>query len=293
MLGAPGAPLAEAAAQAAARDGQPLMQAPADAGAEGLRAAMTLAWLRGAALYLPYAHWAALLPADDHAHAVQPLPALPALPALPLSLFVGIHERAAIRALGEQVLPAVEVPPPSFAERLAAWQQALPSAARRPVLAELARRFRGQTTAIERIAAELARLGREPTAEELLAAARADLDLGALGERLVLRVLVHQLDLGVRGRGLLQVLVHLHPPGLTEVALAHPDDEGVFGGAGVLLSGARMAAEEREGEQEEERGAAHGQALFRWKMTARVMITPVSMRRVSVLKALMLKIFRT
>ena len=107
---------------------------------------------------------------------------LPALPALPLSLFVGIHERAAIRALGEQVLPAVEVPPPSFAERLAAWQQALPSAARRPVLAELARRFRGQTAAIERIAAELARLGREPTAEELLAAARADLDLGALAQ---------------------------------------------------------------------------------------------------------------
>ncbi|HOM11714.1 MAG TPA: ATP-binding protein [Rubrivivax sp.] len=178
VLGAPGAPLAEAAAQAAARDGQPLMQAAADADAEGLRAAMTLAWLRGAALYLPCAHWAARLPADGHAHAVPPLP----LPALPLSLFVGIHERASIRALGEPVLPAVEVPPPGFAERLAVWRRALPSAARRPVLAELARRFRGETAAIERIAAELGRLGREPTADELLAAARADLDLGALAQ---------------------------------------------------------------------------------------------------------------
>jgi hypothetical protein len=175
VLGAPGAPLVEAAAQAAARGGQALMQAPAELGAEGLCAAMTLAWLRGAALYLPFA---ALLPAHGHEHAMQALP----LPALPLSLYVGIHDRAALHRLGDDVLPAVEVPPPSFAERLAAWRQVLPSAAQRPVLAEVARRFRCELAAIERIAAELTRLGREPTADELLAAARADFDLGALAQ---------------------------------------------------------------------------------------------------------------
>jgi hypothetical protein len=48
------------------------------------------------------------------------------------------------------------------------------------VLAEAARRFRYERPAIERIGAELAALGRTPTADDILAAARADLDLGGL-----------------------------------------------------------------------------------------------------------------
>jgi hypothetical protein len=188
VCGAPGAALAEAAAAHAARAGLALLQTAADPAADGLRAAMTLAWLRGAALYLPAA---ALLPADGHEHA---LPALP-LPLLPLTLYVGSHDRAALRRLGEGTLPAVEVPPPAFAERLAAWQQALPSAARRPVLAELARRFRCETAAIARITAELATLGREPTTDELLAAARADFDLGALAQPVTPRFALDELML--------------------------------------------------------------------------------------------------
>ena len=173
VLGARGAPLADTAARAAADTGLDLMRLPDASGADHLPAAMTRAWLRGAALYL-------LLPADGHAHeqVAQPVP----LPALPVSLYVGLHERASIRQLGDEALPAIEVLPPTHAERLAAWQRALPSAAQRPVLGELARRFRCETAAIERIAAELALLGREPTADELIAAARADLDLGALAQ---------------------------------------------------------------------------------------------------------------
>ena len=142
---------------------------------------MTVAWLRGAALYLPLA-W--LAPADAHGHDGHYSPCAGFRPSagLPLSLFVGVHDRAAIRQLGDEALPAIEVPPASHAERLAAWQRAVPSAAHRPVLAELARRFRCETTAIERIGAELSLLGRAPTADELLAAARADLDLGALAQ---------------------------------------------------------------------------------------------------------------
>ncbi len=188
VLGAPGAPLAEAAAQAAAQAGQALMPVAGGVGADGLRAAMTVAWLRGAALYLP----AAALPAGEgHEPAATLLP----LPALPLRLYVGVHDRAALHRLGEPALPAIEVPAPGFAERLAAWRQALPSAAQRPVLAELARRFRCEVAAIERIAAELARLGREPTADELLAAARADFDLGALAQPVAPRFALAELML--------------------------------------------------------------------------------------------------
>ena len=188
VLGVQGAPLAEAASRAAAYAGLALMQAGAAVSAEHLRALMTVAWLRGAALYLPLA-W--LAPAERHGHEAIPVP----LPALPLSLFVGVHERAAIRQLGDQALPAVEVAPASHAERLAAWQHAVPSAAHQPVLAELARRFRCETAAIARIGAELSLLGRVPTGDELLAAARADLDLGALAQAVTPRFSLAELML--------------------------------------------------------------------------------------------------
>jgi hypothetical protein len=155
------------------------MQAGAVVGAEHLRALMTVAWLRGAALYLPLA---ALASADVHGHEPARAPAQLPLPALPLSLYVGLHDRGTIHHLGDQVLPAIEVAPASHAERLAAWQRALPAAAHEPMLAELARRFRCETAAIDHIGAELSLLGRPPTSDELLAAARADLDLGALAQ---------------------------------------------------------------------------------------------------------------
>ncbi len=54
------------------------------------------------------------------------------------------------------------------------------------------------------------------------------LHLGALLQHVVLRVLEDHLDLGMLVRLSLDVGVHLHAPGLSEVALAHPDD--VLGG---------------------------------------------------------------
>ncbi|HMO47494.1 MAG TPA: AAA family ATPase [Rubrivivax sp.] len=241
VLGAPGAPLADAAMQAAGRGGQGLMRLPAGADGDGLRAAMTLAWLRGAALYLPFA---ALLPADGHEHAAPLLP----LPALPLSLYVGIHDRAALRRLGDPALPAIELSPPGFAERLAAWQQALPPAARRPVLAELARRFRGETAAIERIAAELALLGREPTADELLAAARADFDLGALAQAVTPRFELKELMLPpAQTRQVAEVVTAMHNLGRVhhEWGTARAWNEGGLAAlfAGPPGTGKTMASE--------------------------------------------------
>jgi vesicle-fusing ATPase len=185
VVGAQGAPLEQAAARAAAGDRLPLIHAGAAHNADHLRALMTVAWLRGAAIYLPPA-W--LASGDPHGQA--PIP----LPSLPVSLYVGLHDRAAVRRLGDEVLPAIDVPPATHAERLAAWRLAAP-AARPSVLAELARRFRCETTAVERIGAELSRLDRAPTEDELVAAARADLDLGALAQAVTPRFTLGELML--------------------------------------------------------------------------------------------------
>ena len=175
VLGPAGAALADAAQEAAAQAGLGLMQPTLTPGAEHLRTLMTLAWLRGDALYLAPSWFA-----EHDPHAPVALP----LPGLPLSLYVGMHDRAAIRRFGDDdaQLPAIEVRPSGYAERLAAWRRAVPSAAERPILAELAQRFRSEAPAIARIGDELGQLGRAPTADELRAAARADVDLGALAQ---------------------------------------------------------------------------------------------------------------
>ncbi|MCY1284205.1 ATP-dependent zinc metalloprotease FtsH [compost metagenome] len=174
LLGAPGAPLAETAAACAALAGVETLQPSASLPREHLAQALCASWLRGCALYLP-----ARLLADPTAHDGG-LDA-PPLPGLPLLLFIGAHERSALRGLGE-TLPALEVPPPDHAQRLACWRQHLPDRELEPLLPELARRFRYERSAIARVAAELAALGRAPSAAELFAAARADLDLGALAQ---------------------------------------------------------------------------------------------------------------
>jgi vesicle-fusing ATPase len=96
-----------------------------------------------------------------------------------LTLFVGVHDRAQLRGL-DPALPAIVVPPSTYAERLTHWRQAIPSAG--DVLPELARRFRYEQPAIARVGRELATLGRAPSTGEILIAARGDLDLGTLAQ---------------------------------------------------------------------------------------------------------------
>jgi len=103
------------------------------------------------------------------------------LPSLPLAVLVGAADRGALRGLGNSA-PAIEVPALSYADRLACWQAVMPDPALAPLLPEMARRFRYEQPAIARVGAELARLGRPPEAVDLLAAARADLDLGTLAQ---------------------------------------------------------------------------------------------------------------
>lgn len=217
VLGAEGAPLAEAAAEAAARVGLELLRTTATPAAAHLRALLTVAWLRGAALYVPI-ETLSTSTADSH-HAQDATSAPMPLPELPLSLFVGIHDSASIRHLGASVMPAIRVPPPTHAARLEAWRRAVPSAAHRPVLAELARRFRCETSAIERIGAELALLDREPTSDELLAASRADLDLGALAQPVAPRFTLKELTLPPRQDAQIKELVKA----MTNLGRAHYD----------------------------------------------------------------------
>ncbi|MCE4555800.1 ATP-binding protein [Roseateles cellulosilyticus] len=163
--------------------GQPLCLAQPEA----LPAQMTQAWLRGEALVLPLA----ALEADGHGHETLRLP----LPALPLTLVIGTDDRAALQRLAEPPVLTLESPPASVAERLDAWHRALPAAAGDPALAELARRWRCEPLQIAKVGAELSRLGRPPRSDELFAAARQALDLGALAQPVTPRFTLDELML--------------------------------------------------------------------------------------------------
>jgi len=172
VLGATGAPLAKVAAAYAEQAGvgtvKPSIALPRDQ----LAQALTTAWLRGQAVYLPVTMLANPSVGEGIAEA-------PPLPGLPLTVFVGAYEGAALRGLGP-TLPAIVVAPLTYAERLTHWHRALPTAG--PELSELARRFRYEEAGIARVGRELATLGRPPRVDEMLAAARADLDFGTLAQ---------------------------------------------------------------------------------------------------------------
>jgi vesicle-fusing ATPase len=172
VVGSVGAPLAEVAAACAQRAGVRTVRPSPALPRELLGSALAAAWLRGHAVYVPASSLAAQA---THEAALD----APPLPGLPLTLFVGVTDRAALRG-PDPALPAIVVPPLTYPERLACWRQAIPTAG--AVLPELARRFRYEQPAIARVGGELATLGRAPSTSEILAAARADLDLGTLAQ---------------------------------------------------------------------------------------------------------------
>ena len=179
LLGAPGAALPGLAAALVHASGGTLVQASPALPREHLAQACTVAWLRGHALFVDAA---ALTDPGAHEGSLTPLP----LPALPLPILLGATDRAALRGAGDGS-PAIVVPPLCYAERLACWREALPDPGLSACLPEVARRFRYEPPAVARVAAELARLGHPPGEADVLAAARADLDLGTLAQAVVPR----------------------------------------------------------------------------------------------------------
>src|SRR5262249_21616423 len=161
VVGGVGAPLAEVAAACAQRAGVRTVRPSAGLPREHLGAAFAAAWLRGDAVYVP---GSALATPGAHEGLLE----MPPLPGLPLTVCVGVTDRGALRGL-DATLPATAVPPLTYAERLACWREAVPTAG--AALPELARRFRYEQSAIARVGSELATLGRAPSTSEMLAAA--------------------------------------------------------------------------------------------------------------------------
>jgi hypothetical protein len=186
VLGPAAAPLAGIAAACAHHAGVRSVQPDPALPRADLEQALAAAWLRGEAVYLD-----AAAAADHGAH--EPALTLP-LPGLPLTVFVGVQERAQLRGLAA-ALPPIHVPALEYAERLALWRRAVPAPEAAGLLPEIARRFRYEDAAIARIGAELAALGRPPGLADLLAAARADLDLGSLARDSAPRYRLHELML--------------------------------------------------------------------------------------------------
>lgn len=236
LLGASDSPLAETAARCNAEAGIATLQPNNALGREHLASAMTLSWLRGAALFVE-----ATLLADDHGH--DPVtPSLP-LPALPLLLWVGARDLGSLKGLRH--LPALPLAPLTYPQRLALWQQQLPDA---PALAELARRFRYEPAAIQRVAAEARALPQPPDAERLLSLARADLDLGALAQPVQPRFALHELMLPAAQAAQMDEIIQAMA-NLTRVhhdwGTARPWNEGGLAAlfAGPPGTGKTMAAE--------------------------------------------------
>lgn len=185
LVGPEGAPLAELAATACAARGMALAQPAPGVGRDHLPQLLTTAWLRGCAVYLPLSM---LSDTGSHEPRIEP----PPLPALPLLVHVGMHDRTAARSLGPQATAPVEIPAMTHAERLDCWAAALPNTPP-ATLAEMARRYRYERGAIERVGADLAARESTPDTDTVMHAARADLDLGVLAQRVAPRFRLDEL----------------------------------------------------------------------------------------------------
>lgn len=186
LLGAVATSLdAIAAAYAASADRQTVQPSVALT-PEHIAQVLTTAWLRGDAVYLPVSTLAA---ASAH-EAVVDIP----LPGLPAVVFVGMHERVTL-AGGATVLPPILVPPLDYHERLQCWQQTLPVGGPPWLLHELARRFRYERAGIARVGVELAACPHQLDPATILAAVRADLDLGTLAQPVTPRFALSELML--------------------------------------------------------------------------------------------------
>lgn len=199
VIGEPGASLAEIVAGCTESQGVLTVRPSPGCPREHLPQLLTTAWLCGHAVYLS-GEWVT----DPSGH--DGMIRLP-LPGLPLLVFVGFHERSALSKGLVGTLPPLTVPPMSYAERLVLWCSAVPAVAHKPLLAEMARRFRYEHAAIARIGTDVAALGRAPTEDELFAAARADLDLGTLAQPVVPRFTLSELMLPPAQTGQVEEIV--------------------------------------------------------------------------------------
>ena len=204
LVGVADAPFAATAARVARACDRPGVQPAPGARRDEVAVLATIAWLRGALLYVPFE---LLAPAGDHDAEIV------ALPTAPLTIAVGIEDPGDVNRLpAGRTLAPLTLGAGSYAQRLAAWQRALPPTVGDPPLAravaECSRRFRLQTPLIERHGRTLAALGRAPTPQDVFAVCRANIDLGALAQPVVPRFERADLMLPSRQARQIDELIH-------------------------------------------------------------------------------------
>jgi hypothetical protein len=150
-----------------------------------LNALATLCWLRDIDLALANE----LLDGGDERHGQsERLP----LASIPLTIFLSITERKQLAHIpAAQLLPAVNIPPLTYSERVSYWTAKLGAKAKghAATIAEISRRFRYEKETISDIAHELNALPGKLTEEDFIAACRTELqtDLGELASKVTPR----------------------------------------------------------------------------------------------------------
>lgn len=160
-----------------------------------LKALATLAWLKGLALFL---HDDASGQASGDKQ--RPYASLSALRSIPTTIFLGISELGELAALPRDLLlPIVEVPGLSYADRVAYWKQSLGKrvGGLEQAIRECARRFRYEKETIRAICEGLKAKGKRLSAADLVEACRAEvpLDAGDLAQKVVPRFAEEELVL--------------------------------------------------------------------------------------------------
>ncbi len=180
----PGAAIGEVLAMVAQNSGRSIVRFEGPAMPQGIASALTLCWLDGTDLFLQ----SASLPRQAK---VAELLATHAR--LPVTVFVESSDRASFDGLPPNLRFArMEVPPLSYAQRVACWTEALGAAADSmpATIAETARRFRYEPETIRRIIGTLRSVPESPiTAKAITTECRAaaHLEFGDLAQQVTPR----------------------------------------------------------------------------------------------------------
>ena len=152
-----------------------------------LNSVATVCWLRDSYLFFGKDMSTSLGRQKTHGETYT----LPAQ-SIPATLFLSLNERSQLAQLpANLLLPAVHVAPLTYAERVDFWTRNLGAKAAKlkPVIAECARRFRLEKETIRAVCEELKQLPGKITAEDFVAACRAEIDsdIGELASRVTPR----------------------------------------------------------------------------------------------------------